>query len=220
MTALTIYGPGFSPAVRAARMTCVEKGVPFETELESLESLGRPEHLAVHPFRRLPAMRHDTVHLFETSAICRYIDGAFDGPPLQPETLVDHCLMDQWLSACNDYLWTDLVRGMAIPFAFPKGADGRPDMETVEAARPAAERDLRVLDKALEETGYLVAGRLTLADLRLAPMLAAVAGSSPYGRQLLDPYPAASAFLDRMSERDSFKRSAVGLSGPRRKLAS
>ena len=43
-----------------------------------------PEHLARHPFGRIPAIEHGDFKLYECQAILRYIDAAFDGPSLTP----------------------------------------------------------------------------------------------------------------------------------------
>ena len=38
-----------------------------------------------HPFGRIPAFEHDGFRLYETGAIARYVDEAFEGPALQPK---------------------------------------------------------------------------------------------------------------------------------------
>jgi glutathione S-transferase len=41
-----------------------------------------PEVVAIHPFGKIPVMRHGDVTLAESRAICGYVDRAFDGPAL------------------------------------------------------------------------------------------------------------------------------------------
>ncbi len=81
MTDVKLYGFPQSTYVRTARLACEEKGVAYEIVPTEI---GSPENLAVHPFARVPAMSHGDFKCFETAAICRYVDEAFDGPALQP----------------------------------------------------------------------------------------------------------------------------------------
>jgi glutathione S-transferase len=46
---------------------------------------GKPEHLARHPFNRVPILRHGDFTVYETSAITSYVDEAFAEPRLTPQ---------------------------------------------------------------------------------------------------------------------------------------
>ena len=90
MTQPTVHGPGFSTYVRSVRIALEEKGVPYQlNEFNFFEGMPA-EQLQRHPFGKVPAFEHDDFMLYETFAICRYIDEAFDGPRLQPEDLRLH----------------------------------------------------------------------------------------------------------------------------------
>ena len=87
MARLEIIGFDVSNSVRTTRIACAEKGVDYELTANGLTAISdiKPEkHLALHPFGRIPAMQHGDVVLFDTAAICRYIDYVFDGPRLVP----------------------------------------------------------------------------------------------------------------------------------------
>ena len=81
MATLIIHGIPLSTYVRTCRMACMEKGVPYELDPVMPQS---PEQLAMQPWGSVPAMTHGDVRMYESLAICNYIDSAFDGPPLQP----------------------------------------------------------------------------------------------------------------------------------------
>ena len=81
MATIEIIGIPGSTYVRAVRMACEEKGVPYELKPAMPHS---PEILALHPFGKVPAMRHGDFELCESNAIATYIDRAFAGPPLFP----------------------------------------------------------------------------------------------------------------------------------------
>ena len=81
MSDITLYGFPISTYVRTARIALAEKGVayellPFEPNTE--------EMIAVNPTGKVPAFKHEDFVLYETLAITKYIDQAFDGPALQP----------------------------------------------------------------------------------------------------------------------------------------
>ena len=81
MATLVIHGTPLSTYVRTCRMACMEKGVPYELDPVMPQS---DEQKAMQPWGSVPAMTHGDVRMYESLAICNYIDHAFDGPPLQP----------------------------------------------------------------------------------------------------------------------------------------
>ena len=81
-----LYGALYSVYVRIARLALEEKGVAYQlSEVDIFAEGGPPPgHLARQPFGRIPAFEHDGFELYETGAIARYVDEAFEGPALQP----------------------------------------------------------------------------------------------------------------------------------------
>ena len=168
MSEVKIYGPPQSSYVRSARMACEEKGVPHTVEPVEF---GSEAHLALHPYAKVPAMQHGDVKLYETSAICRYIDKAFNGPSLQPSDPHAYGVMEQWISMVNCYIYDDAIKRYVLQYIFPKGADGQPDRTTIDAALPDIERDLDQLNDALGSGIHIAGDALSLADLFVAPIL-------------------------------------------------
>ncbi len=60
-----------------------------------------PEYLARQPFAKVPAFEHDGFRIYETSAIMRYVDEAFDGPALQPADAKGRAIMEQAISVID-----------------------------------------------------------------------------------------------------------------------
>ena len=74
-----LYGPGYSTYTRAARLAMEEKGVDYElVEVDFISGGFSDEYLERQPFAKVPAFEHDGLELYETPAILRYIDEAFD----------------------------------------------------------------------------------------------------------------------------------------------
>ena len=82
MANLQILGMPQSNFVWMVRMACAEKGVPYDLVPVRPHC---PEVDAIHPFGRIPAMRHGDLELCESKAIATYIDRHFDGPKLIPD---------------------------------------------------------------------------------------------------------------------------------------
>ena len=168
MSKLIIHGFPLSTYVRTARMACVEKGLDYE--LDPLPpSEAKPQGL--HPFGKIPALTHGDLRLFETAAITRYIDEAFEGPPLQPAEPAERALMTQWISAINATVYASTIRECVLQYVFPKGPDGQPDRGVIDPALVDIAGQLAVLDAAYGGRDYLVGDSLSLADLFLAPIL-------------------------------------------------
>jgi len=72
-------------------------------------------------------MRHGDVMLFESKAICAYVDRAFDGPPLIPADAISAALVEQWISLINSAIDPVCVRQYLLAYFFPGTPDGAPD---------------------------------------------------------------------------------------------
>jgi len=90
MSEITIYGYPQSTYVRTPRMCCLEKQQPHQVTPIDLTSASYRE---LHPFAKMPALKHGSVILYETLAIASYIDGLSEQVCLTPRTLVKHSEM-------------------------------------------------------------------------------------------------------------------------------
>ena len=200
MVDLVLYGPSPSTYVRTARLTAAEKGVPYALEPVDFAS----EAMArLHPFRKVPAMRHGDFELYETGAICRYIDAAFSGPPLQPAEPRARGRQDQWISALCDYYYKSMILDISLDRFLAKLKGGQPDAARNAAAWPKVEHQLALLDKALGASPFLAGDRLSLADLFLLPMLFYLRMQPEYAA-LAPRCKAVGGWYDRMAARPSF----------------
>ena len=204
MADVIIYGPPQSSYVRTTRMTCIEKGISYD--LRSIE-LGSEAHLAKHPFGKVPYIEHGGRTIYETSAICRYLDAVFDGPSLVPIAAQDRAAMDTWISNINCYLYPDMIKNYVLQYIFPSGKDGGPNREVIDATVPNIKRDLAAIDKQLSGRTYLAGDTLSLADLFLAPILGYV-NMFPEGKQALADFPNIQRTGEQIVERKSYIDSA------------
>ncbi len=200
MADLTIYGFDGSTYVRSVRMMCEEKGVSYN--LQPGEP-GSPDILKLHPFGKIPAVRHGDFLFYETSAIGRYIDRVFEGPALQPREPKAAARMDQWLSAITDYLYEVMIRRIVWQRLLIPSRGGTADEAIIAAAVPLMQRHLDLLEEALGGASYLSGEDVSLADLLLLPILFYVK-FTPEGGPEIDKRPKLAVWYGRMAERPSF----------------
>jgi len=168
MAELQIIGGPQSNFVWATRIFCVEKGVPYQHVTAMPHT---PEVDAIHPFGKIPVMRHGDVTLCESRAIIGYIDRVFDGPSLMPRDPVAAAQVEQWVSMiCTtiDPLW---LRQYYAAYVLAVRGNRPIDRSMIEAAIPKMEPQFAIVDRALAKTGYLAGEGFTLADAYLTPIV-------------------------------------------------
>ena len=202
MPALEIIGAPQSNYVWAVRMVCEEKGVPYEHKPEPPHT---PDVDAIHPFGKIPVMRHGDVTLCESKAIASYIDCVFDGPKVIPQDPRLGAQVEQWVSLANVEFDKLMIRQYVAGYVFPK--DGKPDMAAIGEAAEKMKKQVEVLDRAVAKTGYLVGDSFTLADINILPTLFYV-NRFEEGKAMLEAAKNLSAYMERHFARDSFKKTA------------
>jgi glutathione S-transferase len=203
MPALEIIGIPQSNYVWAVRMVCEEKGVPYEYKPERPHT---PDVDAIHPFGKVPVMRHGDLTLCESKAISSYIDRVFDGPKVIPEDVKLGAQVEQWVSLGNVEFDKLMIRQYVVGYAFPK-EPGKPDMVAIAQAAEKMKPQVAVLDRAVANTGHLVGDKFTLADINILPMLFYV-NRFEEGKALLGAAKNLSAYMERHFARVSFKKTA------------
>ena len=201
MPNVEIIGFPQSTYVRVARMACEEKGIPYDLRPAPPHS---PEVLAIHPFGKIPAMRHGDFELFESKAIGTYLDRMFPGPRLIPEDARSAALAEQWVSAVNTVIDRTMVRTYLFGYIFPKTPDGKPDRKVIDEVTPELRQQINLLDKAVAKTGYLAGNQFSFADINIMPILFYVR-KFPEGAEAIVAAKNLAAYYDRNAERESFK---------------
>jgi glutathione S-transferase len=207
MSQVVIFGPPASSYVRTTRMVCIEKQVPH-----TLEPVPSGEaHQKLHPWARVPVMRHGEVTLYESSAIDRYVDELGSGPKLVPSTIAARGVMEQWISAINCYVYDSVIRRYALVYVGAMLRKEAPDPAQIAAGVPAMQRDLAQLDAAYAGGAWIAGDSLSLADLLVAPIVATIA-MLPEGKAALASAGHLSRVLATVAQRESFAKVHEGLS--------
>jgi len=205
MSTVTIVGAPMSSYVWACRMAAAEKGVDYTLDPFSSFSFRSEAHRALHPYARMPVLRHGERVLCETVAILCYLDEGFDGPPLQSADAYERARMHQALSIICDYVYPDMVPGWILPTL---GIGGRPPLDAAAQAEiKGAIRDhMQVIDRLYDGRSYLAGDGISLADILWAPLMS-YALMMPDGDEVVADL---GSLLDghaQMRGRDSFQAS-------------
>jgi glutathione S-transferase len=195
---------GFAPStyVRAVRMVCEEKDIPYDLKPAAPHA---PDVTAIHPFGKIPVMRHGDFELCESKAIATYLDLAFPGPKLIPTDPRHAALTEQWVSLVNTRIDTTLVRTYLVAYVFPKTGDGQPDRKVIDAVLPAMKEEIGLIDRAIAKSGYLAGDSLTFADINLMPILYYLQKFPEASAAIAAAKPLAS-YYDRIAVRPSFQK--------------
>jgi glutathione S-transferase len=191
MSGITVYGIPGSPFMRAVEITLKEKGLDYRLHALAPGEHKQPEHLARHPFGRVPAFEHDGFMIFPQ-------------PPLTPGNPKQRARMNQVIGIIEWYFFPKA----AAPIAFnriigPRLLGTTPDEAAIADAMPMARQCFAELDRLLGDQPYFTGNAVSIADIMLAAQLD-LFGECPEGRALIDGTQHLRAWLQRMIARPSF----------------
>jgi glutathione S-transferase len=205
MNEFVIHSIPGSPFGRAVLVALEEKGAAYRLVPVAPGTLRTPEHLACHPFGRVPYVEHGDFKLYETAAIVRYVDRVLPEPALTPANPLAAARMDQLMNVNDWYLF----QGVANVIGFQRiirprlmGLDS--DEDAIAAAMPKAHIVFGELSRQLGDRPYFVGESITLADVILAPQLGFFA-ATPEWEPLTANSPNVRQWLDRMNARPSMR---------------
>lgn len=207
-----LFGPGFSTFVRTVRLALEEKGVAYR--LEEVDILSgahtQPEHVARHPFAKVPAFEHDGFKLYETRAITRYVDDAFDGPDLQPADARGRARMDQFISIIDAYAYPCVIGQIVIQRLVVPLQGGTPDEAAIEGAVAMAQTSIDAIEGLLGDAPFLAGASISLADLHVIPVFD-YCRQTPEGDKLLANAPKLGRWWATVGGRESVVKTAPSL---------
>ncbi|WP_136618771.1 MULTISPECIES: glutathione S-transferase family protein [Mesorhizobium] len=198
-----VYGADYSVYVRIVRLVLAEKGIDYElVPVDVFAAEGIPAwYFEHHPFGRIPAFEHDGFRLFETSAIARYVDEAFDGPALQPKDPRGRARMNQIIGVLDAYAYRSMVWDVAVE----RLEKEPPDETLIASGLSQASKALQTLSSRKAPGPWLLGDRLTLADLHAAPIIGYFVKVAE-GQGLLARFADIQDWYARIAARPSFVR--------------
>jgi len=167
---VTVYS---APNTRAIRVIWVLEEIGAKAEIKSMPSPPRkhaPDYFAVNPTGMVPLLIDGEVRLSESMAICDYLATKHGSPLVVPPNDPERPQFLQWLWYGESTLMTPLSR-LNIVRQVERQVEGKggPEVDAIIAgARDHVAERLEMLEQRLEGRDFLVAGRLTLADISVS----------------------------------------------------
>ena len=201
-----LYGAAYNVYVRAVRLALAEKGVSYQLiEIDLGAEEGAPANYLHHAnFMRIPAFEHAGERLYEASAITRYIDEAFDGPALMPDSARERARVNQVISIIENYGYRPMVWSIFIERCRAVVSGRLADEDKIAAAVPQVAFALDALEEMTAGPTLIGGDAPTLADLHLAAMLA-YGTLAPEGATLVEARPRLQRWWSAMKQRPSMR---------------
>ena len=162
---VTVYS---APNTRAIRVIWVLEEIGAKAEIKSMPYPPRkhaPDYFAVNPTGMVPLLIDGEVRLSKSMAICDYLATKYGSPLVVPPNDPERPQFLQWLWYGKSTLMTPLSRLNIVRQVERKG----PEVDAIIAgARDHVAERLKMLEQRLEGRDFLVAGRLTLADISVS----------------------------------------------------
>lgn len=200
---IEIFGYRFSVYTRVVTLGLAELRLPFDYhEVDPFQPVAPPALAGLHPFGRVPILRHRGHRIYETAAITRYLDAQFPGTGLIPDTALAAARMQQVMGIVDSYGYAALVRQVFTNVVFRplEGVAVRPD--ELQAGLLASRKVLAALEEVAQEGLVLNAAGPSLADIHLFPMIDYFR-LAPEGASLLGDHPALMTWWGRFALRPS-----------------
>tara|TARA_R100000005_G_C5002489_1_gene210130 strand:- start:3788 stop:4459 length:672 start_codon:yes stop_codon:yes gene_type:complete len=200
---LELFNYPYSVYGRIVRIVLDEKKLSYDVREINPFAADMPEsYRAIHPFARVPALRHDEFTLYETSAITAYLDERFEPPSLQPATSDGRGRMRQIIAIADNYAYIPLVRQVFSHRVFRPAFGETADEAEVRAGLDAAPRILRALDDLVTADAYATGPIFSLADAHLGAMMDYFTMAQE-GAEMLTRYPNLNGWWARIKSRPS-----------------
>jgi GSH-dependent disulfide-bond oxidoreductase len=205
-----------------------EKGIAFTSRYVDVLEFEQhsPRFLALNPRGEVPVLVHEDEVLTETTLILEYLDAAFPGVALVPETPAERYRMRVWTKLANDSFapaitmlgWhlrmarqlrerdrsAIVARFARLPLdrqaVWRTALDNAYTDDQLTRARQTLEVAARRLEEALAMSEWLAGARYSLADIAIFPLARALHSLLP-DVAALDGRPRVADWLRRMQER-------------------
>jgi glutathione S-transferase len=195
---LELYHHATAVCPQRARLALTEKGIEWTGHIVNIR-MGEqltPEYLKLNPKGVVPTLVHDGNVIVETTVILYYLDDAFSGPPLQPDTPLGRARTRMWTKRVDEELhpncgilsWATYIRRQMLArppeeleehyrkIPVPEWRDLQrqcyemgTDAPTFRSAVKIYDKALGVMEDSLADGPWLAGADYSLADAAATP---------------------------------------------------
>ena len=165
---MILYGSSISPFVRKTLAYAAEKGIELELQAAGMGG-GPPEFKVASPFGKMPGFKDGDFLISDSSVIITYLEALRPEPNLVP-TEPRARARAVWYEEFADSILTGAAGTMFFNRLVSPKFMGKPGDEAAAAHAEATllPPTIDYLERSIPASGYLVEGRLTLADIAVA----------------------------------------------------
>lgn len=197
---MKIFGHPMSTCTRKVIMTLAETNTPYELVLVDLMKgeHKQPPHLARQPFGQVPAIEDGDFKMYESRAICRYINDKARGSliPSDPQT---RARMEQWIS-----IETSDFTPPVMKFVFHDIFKVQQTPETLKTAGEGTSKALGIIDQHLAKQPFMAGETFTLADICYMPYFEYALAT--VGKDLFPQHKNAMAWWSKVSAKPTWQK--------------
>ncbi|KAF8226833.1 glutathione S-transferase [Tricholoma matsutake] len=183
---LKLYGKPISPCTLRVVVVLKEKSIPYEFIDVAFDEIGTPEYLSKNPFGKFPYMDDDGFILYESRAICRYIEAKYPdrAPKLIPTDSVAITYFEQ-AASIESMMFHPHAAGAFREMLFKPFLGQAGDKAVFDKHIESLAAKLDAYDIILGKQKYMAGDELTLVDFFHLPygsMLAIADSEVMYSR--------------------------------------
>jgi glutathione S-transferase len=169
---MKLFGHPMSTCTRKVLTVLHEKGATFEFEMVDIMTGAHkhPAFLARQPFGQVPALEDDGFTLYESRAICRYLDSKLPGVSLTPTDLKGRAVMEQWISV-ESANFTPHAMKIIGQRLLGKMMGKEPIESIVTEGLAGVDRAAEVMDKQLANHQFIAGSAFSIADISFMPYI-------------------------------------------------
>lgn len=201
---ITLHHLNYSRSTRALWLL-EELGLDYELVVHERDQNFRapPSLAAVHPLGKAPVIVDDDLILAESGTILRYLEQKYgDGRLVPAPGTPSRAIHDEWLD------FVESSAGLPVMMTLLGGAMGGLPERLAGFTAPELEKALTYISERVSDRTFLMGDRLTLADIQMSYVLAALRNAGQ-----LERHPAVAAYLGRLEETSGLGR-AIARGGP------
>jgi glutathione S-transferase len=197
---MKVLGHPMSTCTRKVLTTLIETGTPYEFQLVDF---AKGEHkqepfISHQPFGQIPVLVDGDFELYESRAICRYINEKTGGR-LVPGDLQGRARMEQWIS-----IETSNFTPNAMKFVYHHILGRTQESAVLESAGAALDKALAVMDARLADNQFFAGSDFSIADISFMPYVEYLMPTPV--RERVQAHANVAAWWTRVSERPSWQR--------------
>ncbi|CAA3025111.1 glutathione S-transferase-like [Olea europaea subsp. europaea] len=204
-----VYGPPNSAAVSRVLACLLEKDVQFQLIPINLVrgEQKKPDYLKLQPFGQVPVFQDESITLFESRAICRYICDKYTNQGnkrLFGTNPLEKASIDQWLEV-EGQNFNPPTSVLVFQLAFVPRMKIQQDENLIKQNEEKLGKVLDVYENRLGESRYLAGDEFTLADLSHLPMSRYLVNACGRG-ELFTSRKNVGRWWDEISTRETWKK--------------